>query len=94
MFKTIFVLLFIFSRLLCSTKGLYEFGELLIPAKNAHSSNVMAGLTIYSTENTRIQKETETEFNKSKYILKSKNSSGDTSQAAMVVIDHLRYLWN
>ncbi len=48
----------------------------------------MAGLTIYSTENTRIQKETETEFNKSKYILKSKNSSGDTSQAAMVVIDH------
>lgn len=47
----------------------------------------MAGLTIYSTENTKIQKETENEFNKSKYSLKSKINN-DTSQAAMVIMDH------
>ena len=47
----------------------------------------MAGLTIHSTENSKIQEETEKEFQKSKYVLKS-NIGGDNSQAAMVVIDH------
>ena len=47
----------------------------------------MAGLTIYSTQDTNIQKQMETEFAKSKYSLASKNG-GDSSQAAMVIIDH------
>ena len=46
----------------------------------------MAGLTIYSTQESNVQKQLETEFEKSKYVLKSKNNS-DTSQAAMIVID-------
>lgn len=46
-----------------------------------------AGLKIYSTQNTEIQKETEKEFEKSKYILQS-NYNDSTSQAAMVIIDH------
>ena len=47
----------------------------------------MAGLTIYSTQKTSIQEETEKEFEKSKYVLASQNG-GDSSQAAMVVMDH------
>ena len=47
----------------------------------------MAGLTIYSTQNTDIQTITENEFEKSKYSLASKNG-GNSSQAAMVIIDH------
>lgn len=47
----------------------------------------MAGLTIHSTQNSKIQKEMETESAKKKYILNSKNGEG-TSQAAMVIIDH------
>lgn len=47
----------------------------------------MAGLTINSTQDTDIQKQTETEFEKSKYSLKSKNGE-NSSQAAMVIIDH------
>lgn len=47
----------------------------------------MAGLTISSTQNSKIQSQTEQEFEKSKYSLKSKNN-GDSSQAAMVIIDH------
>lgn len=47
----------------------------------------MAGLTIYSTQNTDIQTKTENEFEKSKYSLVSKNG-GNPSQAAMVIIDH------
>ena len=47
----------------------------------------MAGLTIYSTQDTNIQKQMETEFSKGKYSLASKNG-GDSSQAAMVIIDH------
>ena len=47
----------------------------------------MAGLTIHSTEDSKIQEETEKEFEKSKYILKSK-TGGDNSQAAMIVMDH------
>ena len=47
----------------------------------------MAGLTVYSTQNTSIQNQMEKEFEKSKYQLASKNG-GDSSQAAMVIIDH------
>ena len=47
----------------------------------------MGGLTINSTLDSKIQKQLETEFEKSKYIIESKNS-GNSSQAAMVIIDH------
>ena len=47
----------------------------------------MAGLTIYSTQDTKIQEETEKECEKSKYSIASKNG-GDSSQAAMVIMDH------
>ncbi len=47
----------------------------------------MSGATVYSTQNSKIQKETETEFNKSKYKLPSQ-TGGASSQAAMVIIDH------
>ena len=47
----------------------------------------MAGLTIYSTQDSKIQKEIETEFKKKKYILNSKNGK-ETSQSAMVIINH------
>lgn len=50
----------------------------------------MAGLTIYSTEDSKIQKQMEEEFEKSKHIIKSKNDNSITSQAAMVIIDHTR----
>ena len=47
----------------------------------------MSSLTIYSNQDSDIQKQTEIEFEKSKYKLASKNG-GDYSQAAMVIIDH------
>ena len=47
----------------------------------------MAGLTITSTQDTKIQSQIETEMEKSKYVLQSK-TGGDSSQAAMVIIDH------
>ena len=47
----------------------------------------MAGLTINSTQEDKVQNQLETEFQKSKYSLASK-AGGDSSQAAMVVIDH------
>lgn len=47
----------------------------------------MAGLTIYSTQNSSIQNQMEKEFEKTKYQLASKNG-GDPSQSAMVIIDH------
>lgn len=46
-----------------------------------------AGLKIYSTQDSSIQKIMEDEFSKTKYIIKSKNDSSITSQAAMVIID-------
>ena len=46
----------------------------------------MAGLTINSTQDSSIQKQAETEFEKSKYSKTSKNG-GDSSQAAMVIMD-------
>lgn len=48
----------------------------------------MAGLKIYSTQNSTIQKTIEDEVSKSKYKLKSQNDSSVFAQAAMVVIDH------
>lgn len=47
----------------------------------------MAGLKISSTQDSSVQTQMETESKKSKYILTSDNGE-DTSQAAMVVIDH------
>ena len=47
----------------------------------------MAGLTIHSTQDSDIQAENEKETKKSKYVLKSQ-IGGDSSQAAMVVMDH------
>lgn len=47
----------------------------------------LSGLTINSTQNSDIQNEVETEFNKSQYRTAS-NQGGDSSQAAMVIIDH------
>lgn len=47
----------------------------------------LAGAKIYSTQVSSIQKEIETEFEKTKYSLASK-TGGSSSQAAMVVIDH------
>ena len=48
----------------------------------------MAGLKIYSTQDSSIQNSMEKEFAKGKYILKSSNDANVTSQAAMVIIDH------
>lgn len=47
----------------------------------------MAGLTIYSTQDSSIQDKTEKEFEKTKYSLQSKKDE-KKSQAAMVIIDH------
>lgn len=47
----------------------------------------MSGLTIYSTQNSKIQSEIEKEFKKSKYQLASK-TGGEHSQAAMIIMDH------
>lgn len=47
----------------------------------------LSGLKIYSSVDSSIQKELESECKKSKYILKSIQNPGDTSQAAMVVIE-------
>ena len=46
-----------------------------------------AGVSIYSAENREIQKTLESEFKNKKYILQSSNGS-DSSQAAMIIIDH------
>ena len=47
----------------------------------------LGGLTINSTQNSSIQDETETEFNKRQYNIASREG-GDPAQAAMVIIDH------
>lgn len=46
----------------------------------------MAGLTIYSTQDSSIQNQTEQEMKKKSYMLTSKQN-GDSSQAAMVILD-------
>lgn len=48
----------------------------------------MGGLKIYGSQDTSIQEDMETEFEKGKYILKSKEEKDKTSQAAMVIINH------
>lgn len=45
-------------------------------------------LTIYTTQNTDIQKILEEEVKDSKYVLPSKTRQGEIAQTAMVVIDH------
>ena len=47
----------------------------------------LGGLTINSTQDSSIQDETETEFNKRQYNIASREG-GDPAQAAMVIIDH------
>lgn len=47
----------------------------------------MAGLTIYSTQNSEIQKDVETEFLKQQYMIKSSNGD-ETAQAGMVILNH------
>ncbi len=47
----------------------------------------LSGSSIYSTQNSEIQKIVENESKNKKYILKSSNNE-DTSQAAIVIIDH------
>ena len=47
----------------------------------------LGGLTINSTQNSSIQDETETEFNKRQYNIASREG-GDPAQAAMVIMDH------
>ena len=47
----------------------------------------LSGLTINSTQDSDIQDEVDTEFNKSEYRVASRQG-GDPSQAAMVIIDH------
>lgn len=60
----------------------------------------MAGLKIYSTQDSNLQKTIEDEVSKSKYKLKSQNDPSVMAQAAMVVIDHQTgyvvrlYWWN
>lgn len=48
----------------------------------------MGGLKVYGTQYSSIQADMETEFEKPKYILKSKEEKDKTSQAAMVIINH------
>lgn len=47
----------------------------------------MAGLVVYSTQDSDIQNKMEKEFEKKKYQLSS-NTGGEHSQSAMVIIDH------
>ena len=46
------------------------------------------GFTIYTTQNTSVQNMMEQKFNNTEYMKPSKNREGETTQAAMVVIDH------
>lgn len=48
----------------------------------------MAGLTIHSTQNPKVQALIERELSNSKYLIKSQRDPSVTAQAAMVVIDH------
>ena len=70
------------SEILTDVEKKYDISETF-----ANNYIEMAGLTIYSTQDSNIQKQMETEFAKGKYSLASK-TGGDHSQAAMVIIDH------
>ena len=54
----------------------------------ARSYVYSGGFTIYTTQNTAMQNMMEQEFKESKYIQPSWKRQGETSQSAMVVIDH------
>lgn len=58
-----------------------------IPKQFAQNYLELSGSTIYSTQNSNIQKNIEEEFEKEKYQLAS-NIGGEHSQAAMVIMDH------
>ncbi|MBR2744039.1 MAG: penicillin-binding protein [Clostridia bacterium] len=58
-----------------------------IDSKFATNYIYMSGLKIYSTENKSIQDSLEKEYKKEQYVIKS-SSTGNTSQSAMVIIDH------
>ncbi len=47
-----------------------------------------AGLHIYSTQNSDIQKDLEDEFSKQRYMVRSVQNPENTTQSAMIVIDH------
>ena len=72
----------IYSELIKDLQEKYDitedFAKILINQGN---------LKIYSTENINIQNAIENEFNKNKYIINSKEKPGETSQAAMIIID-------
>lgn len=57
-----------------------------ISEKFATNYVYMSGLTIHSTEDSKIQKILEDEYTQSKYIVTSQ--SGQSSQSAMIVVDH------
>lgn len=63
-----------------------EKNNLSIPL--AKSYVYSGGFTIYTTQNSYIQSLMEQDFNDPKYIKASWNRAGETTQAAMVVIDH------
>lgn len=63
-----------------------EENNLSIPL--AKSYVYSGGFTIYTTQNSYIQSLMEQDFNDQKYIQASWNRPGETTQAAMVVIDH------
>lgn len=48
----------------------------------------LGGLKIYSTQNSDVQSRIEEEFEKTKYLKESVNNEGQTTQAAMVIIDN------
>lgn len=48
----------------------------------------LGGLTIQSTQNSKIQENVKNEFEKNTYIKKSKNEENANSQAAMIIINH------
>lgn len=58
-----------------------------IDKKFAKNYIYMAGLKIYSTENSEIQNKLEEEYKKSKYAITS-SGTGNRSQSAMIIIDH------
>ena len=59
-----------------------------IDEKFATNYLYMGGLTIQSTQDTSIQEKLEQEFAKKQYIIPSQNIKDESSQAAMVIIDH------
>ena len=79
--------------MMCGFSGFVNFRKDISNQKHISTSFAtnylnMAGLKIYSTQNSEIQNQMEKEFAKGKYILKSSTDENTTSQAAMVIINH------